>query len=359
MLNDYFVNMLLLVSLTFIGGHIIKDIPQNKMKSLPAEVGVGIFCGFTGILLIINSISVKETSTLIDLRAYAVMIASYAGGFIPSMISGIIILTFRVICYEKNMSVVIAAIQIMLYVTLFYVIDRMIKIRWKKWLYKAILQILILLLTYYYLLKGIENLFKLLSLYCIILVFTAILEYLLLEYVRTSNELYQRYKNDSAKDFLTGLDNTRQFDKILNMAFERVRQNHETLSCLMIDIDHFKKVNVTYGHAAGDIILRELAHILKQSIRTVDVAARVGGEEFCALLFQCPKEQTLEIALRINKAVEAYDFPIDGNNKIHITVSVGVAMYPEVTPELEDLKEAADTALYTAKRNGRNRVCGL
>ncbi len=143
------------------------------------------------------------------------------------------------------------------------------------------------------------------------------------------------------------------------MAFERVQLNNETLSCLMIDIDHFKKVNDTYGHAVGDMVLKELAQILKQSIRSVDIAARVGGEEFCVLLFQCPKDQTLEMATRINKAVEAHEFPIGNDSKIRITVSVGISMYPELTPDLDALKEAADTALYTAKRSGRNRVCGL
>lgn len=359
MLNDYFINMLLLISLTFIGGHIVKDIQHKKMNTVLAKVCVGVFCGLIGILLLVYSISVKETNTLIDLRAFAIMIASYVGGFIPTVISGLMILTFRLICYERNVSAIIAVLQILLYIGLFYVIDRRVNIRWKNWIYKLLLQMLIVLITYYYLLNSINEIFTILLLYSIFLVLTGVLEYLLLEYVRTSNELYQRYKNDSTKDFLTGLNNTRQFDKILNMAFERVQLNNETLSCLMIDIDHFKKVNDTYGHAAGDMVLKELAQILKQSIRSVDIAARVGGEEFCVLLFQCPKDQTLEMATRINKAVEAHEFPIGNDSKIRITVSVGISMYPELTPDLDALKEAADTALYTAKRSGRNRVCGL
>ena len=165
------------------------------------------------------------------------------------------------------------------------------------------------------------------------------------------------YKKDSIKDFLTGLYNTRQFDKILNLSFERVLENKEKLSCLMIDIDNFKKVNDTYGHAIGDIVLKELAQILKNNCRVFDVVGRIGGEEFCALLLNCPKDQTSEIALRINNAVEKHEFNISENKFINITVSIGVAIYPDTTSNLEDIKEKADIALYKAKQSGRNRVC--
>jgi len=181
--------------------------------------------------------------------------------------------------------------------------------------------------------------------------------YYLINYAIYSNELYRQYKKDSFKDFLTGLNNTRQFDNMLNLAFERVLENKEKLSCLMVDIDHFKKVNDTYGHAIGDIVLKELADILKKNCRVFDVVGRIGGEEFCVLLFDCSKEQAFEIGWGINKAVQNHEFPIGEDKFINITVSIGVAVYPDTTSNIECIKEKADMALYKAKHSGRNKVC--
>lgn len=357
MLNDYFINILILIAVTFIGGHIIKEVPKHKLNSYMGKLGTGLFCGFAGILLIIYSLHMTENHTLIDLRVYAVMMASYVGGFLPTLISGIIIIIFRLTYLGLTKSSFIAILQIILFIVLFYIFDKKVKIPWRKWLYKALSSTFIALISVYYLIYKLPNAEIILIQYSIALILAGVLEYLLLDYVDTSNELYRRYKTDSTKDFLTGLVNTRQFDSILNMAFERVKQNHETLSCLMIDIDFFKKINDTYGHAIGDLVLKELSFILQKSVRSVDVVARVGGEEFCVLLFQCPKAQTMEIAMAINKSVQEHDFPIGDNQTIHITVSVGVSMYPEFTANLDILKEKADNALYTAKRTGRNRVC--
>jgi diguanylate cyclase len=357
MLNDYFINILVLVAVTFIGGHIIKEVPSHKLNTTFSKIITGLFCGITGILLIIYSIPISENNTLIDLRSYAIMMASYAGGFLPSLIAGVIILIFRIFHFGLEVSSVIAVIQIILYLIIYYLIDKKVTLPRKKWFYNSVISLIVIMISYYYLLYKLPDVVWILLEYSVVLILAGILEYLLLEYVTTSNELYRRYKADSTKDFLTGLVNTRQFDSILNMAFERVQQNHETLSCLMIDIDFFKKINDTYGHAIGDIVLKELAGILQKSIRTVDVVARVGGEEFCVLLFQCPKKQTFEIALAINKAVEEYAFLIGDNQNIHITVSIGISMYPEMTSNLDVLKEQADSALYIAKRSGRNRVC--
>lgn len=357
MLNDYFINILVLVAMTFIGGHILKEVPVNKLNTISTKIFTGIFCGFTGILLIIYSIHIVENKTLIDLRAYAIMMASFTGGFLPSLIAAVIILVFRIVYFGLKLSSIIAVLQMILYLVIFYLIDKKVKLPRRSWFYKSIFSFIISIFSVYYLLQKLPDIKLILLQYSIVLAVAGILEYLLLDYVITSNELFRRYKLDSTKDFLTGLINTRQFDSILNMAFERVRQNHESLSCLMIDIDFFKKINDTYGHAIGDLVLKELSGILQRSIRSIDVVARVGGEEFCVLLFQCPKEQTFEIALAINKSVQEHDFPIGDNQNIHINVSIGISMYPEMTDNLDVLKEKADTALYIAKRSGRNRVC--
>lgn len=357
MLSDFFVNLLLLVCATFVGGHILKDISVKKYNRKLFKILTGIYCGLTGILLILYSVRVEEANSMIDLRVFAVMMASYVGGLIPSVISGIMIILFRIAFYQSNSFLYIVLFQVISLVVIYYIIDKIIKNSLEKWAVKTAFSLIVESSTYFIQLRKTENVILTIFEFSIMFILAGVLEYLLLEYVRTTNEMYRKYKHDSTKDFLTGLTNTRQFDKKLNMAFERVQQNNEKLSCLMVDIDFFKKINDNYGHAIGDLVLKELADILKKCIKTTDIVARVGGEEFCALLFNCSKEETFQIALNINKAVKVHKFPIGDNKFTNITVSVGVSIYPEMTDNLETLKELADTALYKAKRSGRDRVC--
>lgn len=357
MLNQLFINTVILIAVTFVIGHILNEIPEGKINTYYGKITIGIFGGFTGILLLVYSISVYDNNTFIDLRAYAIMMASYFGGTIPTLISACIIALYRVLYSGLSIASAIAVLRVILYVILFHIIDKKVMVGWKKWLYKSMITLLIVVSTDYYLLIDVEKVYIILFEYSVIHIFAGILEYFLLDYVTTSNQLFRMYKKDSTKDFLTGLYNTRQFDKMINIAFERVQHNNETLSCLMVDIDHFKKINDTYGHSIGDIVLKELAEILMSNSRGVDVVSRVGGEEFCVLLMNCPKSQTFDIALGINKAVQEHKFTVGNNQFTNITVSIGLSVYPETVLKLDELKEKADNALYTAKRTGRNRVC--
>jgi diguanylate cyclase (GGDEF)-like protein len=127
------------------------------------------------------------------------------------------------------------------------------------------------------------------------------------------------------------------------------------LSIMMVDIDHFKQINDTYGHAAGDTILKQVAMIIRQTTRTTDIVCRVGGEEFLVI---CPSETAYEAAVcaeRCRKAVAMHDFQL-GQNAVRITVSIGVcAKYAEFK-QFSELLSEADAALYEAKRCGRDKV---
>ncbi|MGH7475746.1 MAG: diguanylate cyclase [Longimicrobiales bacterium] len=161
----------------------------------------------------------------------------------------------------------------------------------------------------------------------------------------------------SISDGLTGLFNHRHIHEELHEEFERTQRSGDGLAVAMFDLDHFKQVNDTYGHQAGDRVLQELASILRQTAREIDKLGRYGGEEFIVILPETDLENAETFADRVRQHVERHSFPLARREGLHMTISAGIAAYPH--PHVEDaraLVERADAALYAAKREGRNRV---
>lgn len=155
-------------------------------------------------------------------------------------------------------------------------------------------------------------------------------------------------------DSLTGLPNRRAFDRALADVFSRYHRHGEPCCLLAIDIDHFKRVNDTYGHAAGDVVLREAAQLMEHVTRPFDKAYRVGGEEFFIVLPKTRLHEAIDVAERVRNAAETAEFSFEGT-RIHCTISIGVAEISDhETPEA--MTASADEALYRAKRDGRNRI---
>jgi len=167
--------------------------------------------------------------------------------------------------------------------------------------------------------------------------------------------LHEDIKLMATTDGLTGLYNHRHFQEKLAEEFKRLSRYPRPLSLLLMDIDFFKKVNDTYGHPAGDTVLKSVAAILKKTVRETDIPARYGGEEFAALLTDTDKEGAGLVAERARKAIMESLFHVDARG-LKITVSIGVASYPADARTKEALIEVADRALYRAKEEGRNRV---
>ena len=188
------------------------------------------------------------------------------------------------------------------------------------------------------------------------MILVSIVVYKYTAYLSELTSLYKQLKEGYSKDFLTGLNNVRCFDTIFNKILVDVKEKNERLSILFIDIDFFKKVNDTYGHKNGDIILKQLGGVLIDTCRSFDIVSRNGGEEFSVLLLDCSPDHAVEIAEKLRSTIENYKFILNDSTKINITVSIGVATYPDTTSDLDKLFEDADSALYTAKRNGRNKV---
>lgn len=157
-------------------------------------------------------------------------------------------------------------------------------------------------------------------------------------------------------DSLTRLATRRFFIEQSNREFERCVRRPSPIALLLVDIDHFKSVNDRYGHPAGDVVLSRFGDLVKMSIRDIDIAGRLGGEEFAILLVDSDLEYAQEIAERIRKVVEDTIVPLEGGTRLSFTVSIGVAQATSEIQSIDALMAAADRALYRAKGFGRNRI---
>jgi diguanylate cyclase (GGDEF)-like protein len=168
-------------------------------------------------------------------------------------------------------------------------------------------------------------------------------------------ELQSRLQEQAIRDALTGLFNRRYLDETLPRELSRAKREGYPLALIMFDIDHFKQVNDTYGHVAGDDVIRCLGAILRQGAREGDIACRYGGEEFIIALPRMGVDAALIRAEKWRTEVEAIQVQ-HGDFSIRFTISAGAAGYPDHATEHENLIECADLALYRSKSDGRNRV---
>lgn len=166
-----------------------------------------------------------------------------------------------------------------------------------------------------------------------------------------------------AHDELTGLLTSKSFFSELRREAARAEAESRPFCVLMMDLDHFKEVNDTYGHLVGSKTLEETGRIIKEALRAGDVASRFGGEEFAAFLLDANYAQGLVAAERVRVALAEHEFPAtrlgspDTQSTHRITISIGVAAFPDDATDPIQLVELADSALYRAKRSGRNRIC--
>ncbi len=172
-----------------------------------------------------------------------------------------------------------------------------------------------------------------------------------------NSKLHNKLKELSITDQLTGLYNRRKLDEIIENEFNKSQRYKSTLSILMLDIDHFKSINDSYGHKTGDIVLSGLGRVLKESIRITDSVARYGGEEFLIILPQTSFHSALEVAKKIKQNIQDHKFPQLNRG---ITVSIGIASLPDSDINTEDdFLRVADDNLFDAKNGGRNRIIGV
>lgn len=174
------------------------------------------------------------------------------------------------------------------------------------------------------------------------------------EELKAKNALLERI---ATTDELTGLPNRRHFFDTARTIVALAKRNELPIACLMIDIDFFKKVNDTYGHQAGDIVLKKVSEVMLKAKREGELLARLGGEEFVMCLFRAAEKEGACAGERFRRTVESIKIPISEETTISVTVSIGCSsLSSDKLTDIDDLISKADDALYRAKKNGRNRV---
>jgi len=175
--------------------------------------------------------------------------------------------------------------------------------------------------------------------------------------VTERKNLMDKLSLQANQDYLTNLYNRRFFMEQAEVELARAKRYRKPLSLLMLDIDHFKNINDTYGHKSGDIVLQKLSSLLMEKLRTVDVIGRIGGEEFAILLPESNLDNAAEVAERLREDVAKTEVEMDGGAVVHFTVSIGIVVLNDRDINLDAMFNLADQALYKAKNGGRNQVC--
>ena len=170
-----------------------------------------------------------------------------------------------------------------------------------------------------------------------------------------SKRLEYKLVRQATYDPLTNVLNRRGIESLVEREIQKIERTKAGLAVVIVDIDHFKRVNDLYGHAIGDIILREFAQLIKMIIRPYDIFGRIGGEEFIIILPDTQTEQAQTIAERIRQQIEEHEFGI-GEHKIRVTSSFGISNHIPASPTFDRLIPYADQALYKSKHDGRNRI---
>lgn len=356
MISDLIVNISLLMSFTFVWHQLFRKKRLTHSSPLSIKLVDGILAGMLGIILMHYSIGVNDI-TILDLRHIPVILVAFYGGFLPTIVSAIVITIGRFFIAVNYSS------YVSLYMMLIIAIGAGLIVRyikggdWRKWTFLLLYSQLIFSIALYIVVEDYSKVLNFAIFHIVSTLIGGYLTFYFVRYIRKTSARYYQYKENSQRDSLTGLYNVRSFDLFYNQMIKEAVQEQKACAICLIDVDHFKQINDTYGHSAGDEVLKQLAYLLSGLTRSGDTLSRNGGEEFSVLLPHCSVEQAKEIAARIREAVFNHEFILPDKKKLTLSVSIGVSSFNGNSVAEDSLFQEADEALYKAKRNGRNIVC--
>ncbi|WP_051667441.1 GGDEF domain-containing protein [Exiguobacterium oxidotolerans] len=348
-----FINLLTNACIAFTGLYLIsKIINYSTQKIVLKQFVIGGLSGLLGIFLIHKGFTYAET-VRIDFRYLSLILLGFYQLKSPLIISAIIISLYR-FTYGFNFQSVIACCAIFLIVFGFLLLYKIEKINGKSFLQEVALNtwaVVIAILAIFINSEFSVDALSVMGMVFIISLFIGILITLLNLDIHIMNSRINEYKTSSETDHLTGLANKRSWE----IEIHKIALIDKPCNVLLLDIDHFKKINDTYGHVKGDEILRQFSVLLLNETRELDVKARIGGEEFGILIADLSSSEAYGVAERIREIISKNSFKLTDGTKIQISTSIGIANGR--SKDILQLIDQADQCLYTAKSRGRNVSC--
>lgn len=359
MINILFTNFCVFVTFIYVSGLLSqKYVVGVQSPSFFVKINAGLLFGIYGIILMYYSFPI-DPLFFADLRHLAIVVIACYMGPLPSLVAGSLIAAGRMLLFGITPSSAIVAAGMFLIGILCGLISKSRIGRLNKMMIMNFTGMLVVLVVMIINLKAQYDILEFFTTQLIISVLGTLVIYALTEHINTSNKLFFQMKKNSETDHLTSLNNLRQFEQLLSERFLEAKHFGERLGVLAVDIDHFKNINDTFGHAAGDVVLQQLSKVLKSHTRSFDEVSRNGGEEFSVIVPEASTPEIAALAEKIRTAVESHSFELEDGTSLNITVSIGAAVHPDTVhaADARDLLQQADKELYRAKHGGRNRVC--
>ncbi|AUO06713.1 diguanylate cyclase [Paenibacillus jamilae] len=353
MLKELINNFALLTSFLFFGNLLLRKYERylEKHRYIHRVIN-GLMLGLFGILLMMAGLWIPG-DFVVDLRQLAIIVSVYMGGSVSGLLTTLIIILYRIYITGSwtEVSLIATVNGIMtLAVSLTFIREKILKL--SKWMSAVLGSTVVSLLATFYVASHPH--------YGSIIIFTTIktlgglFAYFMMHHIKKTERAIHLLEEAANRDHLTGLYSPRAFDALFEEVIHTSKTTKKPFGLVMLDIDHFKEINDTYGHLNGDTVLSQLGILLNRESTTRAYPSRKGGEEFAILLGDCDIEKAAGFAEKIRKAVENECFLLNDGTIISLTVSIGAGSSPVIASRF--LLEKADEALYEAKRSGRNRV---
>ncbi|WP_226002474.1 diguanylate cyclase [Paenibacillus sp. BJ-4] len=353
MVKELINNFALLTSFLFFGNLLSRKYERYLEKhALLYRVMNGLMLGLFGILLMMTGLWIRG-NFVVDLRQLAIIISVYMGGPVSGLLTTLIISLYRIYITGGWTDVSLAATVncfMTLAISLIFIREKSLTLG--KWMSAVLVSAVVSLLATLYVASPPSA--------EIIIIFTAIkmlgglFTYFMMHHIKKTERAIHLLEEAANRDHLTGLYSPRAFDALFEEVFHISRATKQPFGLVMLDIDHFKKINDTYGHLNGDTVLSQLGILLNRESTRRAYPSRKGGEEFAILIGNCDSQTAASFAERIRKAVEKGPFQLNDGTIVPLTVSIGAGSFPTIAAD--KLLEKVDDALYEAKRSGRNRV---
>lgn len=356
MLSNLFVNACILIAIIFVTTEFLESSKARKYSKNIKNIISGTSFGISSILLMKYSIFVTPTAFL-DFRIISQASSAFYGGPVPSIITGFISATYHLFYLEIDLNSIMIFISMIVSSLSCAYISRSKLDNNLKWLLMIISTNLIHSVLFFLILDNLSDIIKVISALIIGSMLVSTIVYYLFNYLSLSRKQIQILQQQACMDFLTGVHNKRNFDCLYNEEIRKIKNKSDVFSVLMLDIDYFKNINDTYGHLAGDRVLKDLGHILSRFSKKNEIVGRIGGEEFCILLRGYSRSEAVEFAENLRSYIKETKFIISSQKQIYITVSIGISSNEDGNLDIDNIREIADQNLYRCKKSGRNKVC--